>query len=172
MEEHKAQAPSHLSCAVITASNTRTEKTDDSGRYAQRALRDAGHRVAFYAVVKDESDALRGALETALGKASVVIVNGGTGLSPTDVTIETVAPLLDKRMDGFGELFRWLSYRDIGSAAILSRALAGVIGEAFVACLPGSPGAVRLALEEVLLPELGHIVQQISRAGAHHHGDD
>ncbi|MFQ5986463.1 MAG: molybdenum cofactor biosynthesis protein B [Thermoplasmata archaeon] len=168
VEEHKGRAPTHLSVGVITASNTRTEETDDAGRYAKEALRDAGHEVAYYALVKDDPWEIREALDTALPQVAVVIVSGGTGLSPTDVTIETIAPLFQKELDGFGEVFRSLSYRDIGAAAIMSRATAGVIDGVFVACLPGSPKAVRLALEEVLLPEIGHIVEQLS-GGAHGH---
>ncbi|MFQ5553151.1 MAG: molybdenum cofactor biosynthesis protein B, partial [Thermoplasmata archaeon] len=107
-------------------------------------------------------------LDAALPQVAVVVVSGGTGLSPTDVTIETIAPLFQKELDGFGEVFRSLSYRDIGTAAIMSRATAGVIDGVLVACLPGSPKAVRLAMEEVLLPEMGHIVEQLS-GGAHGH---
>lgn len=168
VEEHKAMAPRRVVCAVITASDTRTEETDDAGRYVTEALRRAGHQVTYYAVVRDEEEAVRGALEEALDKASVVIINGGTGLTPRDVTIETVEPLMEKRLEGFGELFRWLSYREIGSAAMMSRALAGVVRGCFVACLPGSPAAVRLGMEKLLLPELGHIVQQV-RAGQESH---
>jgi molybdenum cofactor biosynthesis protein B len=169
VEEHKARAPQHLPVAVITASNTRTEETDDTGRYAQGALRDAGHEIVFYAVVKDDRLEIREALDAALPQASVVIVSGGTGLSPTDVTIETIAPLFQKELDGFGEIFRSLSYQDIGTSAILSRATAGVIEGKLVVCLPGSPKAVRLAMEEILLAELGHIVEQLS-GGPHGHG--
>lgn len=169
VEEHKARAPKHLSVGVITASNTRTQETDDAGRYARQALRDAGHEVAFYAVVKDDPWAIREALDSALPQSSVVIVCGGTGLAPTDVTIETVAPLFQKELDGFGEIFRSLSYQDIGTAAIMSRTTAGVIDGKLVVCLPGSPQAVRLALEEILLAELGHIVEQLS-GGPHGHG--
>jgi molybdenum cofactor biosynthesis protein B len=168
IDEHKARAPKHLSVGVITASNTRTEETDDSGRYAQEALRNAGHEVAFYAVVKDDGWEIREALDAALPQSSVVILSGGTGLSPTDVTIETVAPLFEKELDGFGELFRSLSYQDIGTPAIMSRATAGVVEGTLVVCLPGSPKAVRLAMEEILLDELGHIVEQLS-AGPHGH---
>ena len=169
VEEHKARAPRHLSVGVITASNTRTEETDDAGRYAREALRDAGHEVAFYAVVKDDVREIREALDAALPLASVVIVSGGTGISPTDVTIETIAPLFQKELDGFGEIFRSLSYQDIGTSAIMSRATAGVIEGKLVVCLPGSPKAVRLAMEEILLAELGHIVEQLA-GGPHGHG--
>ncbi len=168
VEEHKARAPRHLSVAVITASSTRTEETDDAGRYAQGALRDAGHEIAFYAVVKDDPWEIREALDAALPQASVVIVSGGTGLSPTDVTVETIAPLFQKELDGFGEIFRSLSFQDIGTSAIMSRATAGVIEGKLVVCLPGSPKAVRLAMEEILLAELGHIVDQLS-GGPHDH---
>ncbi|MFQ6012062.1 MAG: molybdenum cofactor biosynthesis protein B [Thermoplasmata archaeon] len=169
VEEHKRRAPRHLTCAVITASNTRTEETDEAGQYAQEALRGAGHEVGYYAVVKDDEGEIRAALRAALPLVSVVIVSGGTGLSPTDVTIESLAPLFEKELDGFGELFRSLSYQDIGTAAIMSRATAGVIEGKLVACLPGSPRAVRLAMEEVLLLEMRHIVEQLSGAA---HGHD
>jgi molybdenum cofactor biosynthesis protein B len=161
VEEHKARAPRRVSCAVITASDTRTEETDDAGRYVQEALQGAGHEVTYYAVVRDERDAIRKSVEEALDRADVIIINGGTGLTPRDVTIETLEPMLEKRLEGFGELFRWLSYGEIGSAAMMSRAMAGVVRGRFVACLPGSPKAVRLAVEKLLLPELGHIVQQL-----------
>ncbi|MFQ5838557.1 MAG: molybdenum cofactor biosynthesis protein B [Thermoplasmata archaeon] len=164
VEEHKARAPKEVPCAVITASDTRTPETDDAGQYVRGSLERAGHSVTYYAVVKDEKEAILGALEEALRAAAVVIINGGTGLAPRDVTIEAVETRLDKRLEGFGEIFRWLSYQEIGSSAMMSRAMAGVIGEHFVACLPGSPRAVRLAVDKLLLPELGHIVQQV-RAG-------
>jgi molybdenum cofactor biosynthesis protein B len=161
VEEHKAEAPRSVHCAVITASDTRTEETDDAGQYVREALQQAGHEVTYYAVVKDEREAIRRAVEEALGRASVVIINGGTGLTPRDITIETLEPMMEKRLEGFGELFRWLSYQEIGSAAMMSRAMAGVVRGCLVACLPGSPAAVRLAVEKLLLPELGHIVQQL-----------
>ncbi len=171
VEEHKAWAPRRVSCAVITASDSRTEESDDAGRYVQQALTDAGHEVTFYSVVKDEEGAIKAALGRAMERASVIIVNGGTGLAPRDVTIETVEPLIEKRLEEFGEIFRWLSYQDIGSAAIMSRALAGVVGDRFVACLPGAPKADRLAVEKLLLPEIGHIVQQLQRkSGDEEHG--
>lgn len=165
VEEHKARAPERIRCAVVTASTSRTEETDEAGQFVRRALSDAGHNVVYYRVVKDDPVAIGVAVAEGLEQASVVIVNGGTGLAPGDVTIETVEPLLEKRLDGFGELFRWLSHEEIGSAAMMSRALAGVTRGRFVACLPGSPAAVRLALEKLLLPELGHIVQQLAAGG-------
>lgn len=158
---HKAHAPSRVRCAVITASSTRTAEDDAAGRLLQDLLAEAGHPVAFYRVVPDDVAAIQAAVREAAEAARVVLVTGGTGLAPTDVTVEAVTPLLDRRLPGFGELFRWLSYQEIGTAAILSRALAGVVEGRFVACLPGSPAGARLALEQVLLPELGHIVQQI-----------
>lgn len=160
-EKHKAHAPRSVRCGVITASNTRTPETDTAGQYLQDALRAAGHEVTFYRVVKDDEGAIGEALEEALEAAWVVLISGGTGLAPTDVTIEAVGPYLEKRMEGFGEVFRWLSFQEIGTAAILSRATAGVARGRFVACLPGAPKAVRLALEKVLLPELGHVAHQL-----------
>ncbi len=155
--QHRSHGPSTVPCAVITASDSRTEATDDTGRYIREALASAGHGVEFYGVVRDDVEAIRGAVGRALGVARVVILNGGTGLAPRDVTLEALEPLWSKRMEGFGELFRMLSYRQVGSAAMMSRAAAGIVGEGFVACLPGSPAAARLAMEQLLLPELGHI---------------
>ncbi len=153
-----------MRCGVITVSNSRTEATDDTGRGIREALERAGHMVAFYAVVKDDVAAIRGTLEEALREADVVLTNGGTGLAPTDVTLEALEPLWSKRLEGFGEIFRWLSYREIGTPAMMSRAAAGVIQGGFVACLPGSPSGARMAVEQVLLPELGHIVGLLVRA--------
>ncbi|OGS50332.1 MAG: molybdenum cofactor biosynthesis protein [Euryarchaeota archaeon RBG_16_68_12] len=158
VEAHKAHAPKRVTCGVITVSDTRTEATDESGALLKRILTDAGHALAFYAIVKDEASPILDAVERALGACDAILTNGGTGLSPRDVTIETLEPKLDKVLPGFGELFRSLSYGEIGSAAMLSRALAGVYRGRLLFCLPGSPAAVELAARSLVLPELGHAV--------------
>lgn len=157
VHQHRAHAPRRLRVAVITVSDTRTLATDDSGGHIARLLEGARHEVASREVVADEVAAVQGALRRALDAADAVVLNGGTGISPRDVTIEAVEPLLDKTLPGFGELFRALSFQEIGSAAFLSRATAGIARGKPVFALPGSPAAVLLAMERLLLPELGHL---------------
>ncbi len=144
--------------AVITVSSTRTRETDVSGRTIIQLLSDAGVEVTSYALVPDDVGRIRSELYAALGKATCIIVTGGTGLTPDDRTIEAIAPLLEKTIDGFGELFRMKSYEEIGTAAILSRAVAGTIGGRAVFCIPGSTKAVTLAVRSIILPEIGHIL--------------
>ncbi|MBI4415447.1 MAG: molybdenum cofactor biosynthesis protein MoaB [Euryarchaeota archaeon] len=163
VEEHKAHAPKRVACAVITVSDSRTEATDESGQVLRDLLREAGHEVPFYAVVKDEGTAILDAVNRAAQSCQAIVMNGGTGLFRRDVTIETLEPQLDKVLPGFGELFRMLSYREIGSAAMLSRALAGVYKNRLVFCLPGSPQAVALAAKSLILPELGHAIGVLER---------
>ncbi len=163
VEEHKAHAPKRVACAVITVSDSRTEATDESGQVLKDLLREAGHEVPFYAVVKDEGTAILDAVNRAAQSCQAIVMNGGTGLFRRDVTIETLEPQLDKVLPGFGELFRMLSYREIGSAAMLSRALAGVYKNRLVFCLPGSPQAVALAAKSLILPELGHAIGVLER---------
>ena len=163
--EHKAAAPAAVRCFVLTVSDTRTEATDSSGRAIADLLTAAGHRVAGRALVKDDPTLVRAALERQLASADVqaIVVTGGTGITARDNTYEVVAALLQKRLDGFGELFRMLSYQAIGPAAMMSRACAGIASGHIVDSLPGSEGAVRLAMERLLIPELGHLVQQATR---------
>jgi molybdopterin adenylyltransferase len=160
--EHKARAPRSVRCFILTVSDTRTEDTDTSGRAIADLLTAAGHQVAGRAIVKDDPDLVRGTIERQLAAPDVhaVITTGGTGITSRDSTYEAVSGLLQKRLDGFGELFRMLSYDEIGPAAIMSRACAGLAGGRIVVCLPGSVPAVRLAMEKLLIPELGHLVQQ------------
>lgn len=160
---HRAHARRSVGCAVVTVSDTRTTETDTSGARARELLEAAGHRVVAYAILPDEPELVGQHLRTLLADEDVeaVILNGGTGLAPRDGTYETVAGILEKRIDGFGELFRQLSYDDIGPAAMLSRAVAGVAARTIVASLPGSTPAVALALEKLLVPELGHMVQLV-----------
>jgi molybdenum cofactor biosynthesis protein B len=163
--EHKAQAPPSVRCSVITVSDTRTEDTDTSGRAIADLLRGAHHAVVGRTIVKDDPDAVRAALERQLVNPDVqaVILTGGTGISSRDGTYEVVTGMLHKRLDGFGELFRMLSYEAIGPAAMMSRASAGLVAGKIVASLPGSEAAVRLAMERLLIPELGHLVREASR---------
>jgi molybdenum cofactor biosynthesis protein B len=163
-EEHRHEAPRTISIFVVTASDTRGEGEDESGRFLREAAAAAGHRVAGYRIVRDEPDAIRAALEEAArAGADAIVVNGGTGIAGRDRTYEAVAALLEKRLDGFGELFRMLSYAEIGAAAMLSRAVAGVWGGRAVFSMPGSRAAVRLAWEKLLAPELGHVVRELRK---------
>jgi len=164
-EDHMKQARKHLPCAVLTISDSRTEGTDGSGRIIIDALEGAGHSVSAYRIVPDsvgEIDAeMRDILES--DEIKVVIVNGGTGVTRRDVTPESVAPFLEKRLDGFGELFRMLSYQEIGAAAMMSRAFGGVASGKVVLCLPGSRGAVGMAMEKIIIPQIGHMVLEVEK---------
>jgi len=159
---HRRDAVADVVTVVITVSDTRTLETDKGGALVAEQLEAAGHSVSSRQIVKDEPVAIRGAVETALSTDGVraVILTGGTGVAPRDVTPEAVQPLLEREVPGFGELFRMLSYEDIGSAALLSRALAGLARGRVVFVVPGSSGAVRLAMEKLILPELGHLASE------------
>jgi molybdenum cofactor biosynthesis protein B len=163
--EHKAQAPGVVGCYVVTVSDTRTEETDTGGRAIRDLLEQAGHLVTGHAIVRDEPSQVAAVVRARLGDSAtqVVITTGGTGISARDATYEAVAALFDKRLDGFGEIFRMLSFHDIGSAAMMSRATAGTIGRTAIFVLPGSLAAVRLAMEKLILPEIGHVVQQLRK---------
>ncbi len=163
--EHKREAPASVRCYVITVSDTRTEATDRSGRAIADLLLAAGHHVAGRAVIKDDAALVRDAVTRQLADMTVdaIITTGGTGITSRDSTYEAIGALLEKRLDGFGELFRMLSFEDIGPAAMMSRASAGLAAGHIVVSLPGSEAAVRLAMERLLLPELGHLVQQAGR---------
>jgi len=159
---HRRDAVTRVPTAVLTVSDTRTRQNDTGGDRVAELLSAGGHRVAVREIVPDDADAIAAALRTALARDDVraVILTGGTGVAPRDVTPEAVEPLLDRVVPGFGELFRALSYEDIGSAALLSRALAGLVAGKVVFVLPGSRGAVTLALEKLVLPELGHLAAE------------
>jgi len=164
--EHKSSAPQSVRCFVVTVSDTRTIDTDTSGRAIADLLVAAGHEVAGRAIVKDDPDIVRGTIERQLVAAEdvqVIITTGGTGITSRDSTYEAVDALLQKRLDGFGELFRMLSFEQIGPAAMMSRACAGLVAGRIVVSLPGSEAAVRLALEKLLIPELAHLVQQATK---------
>src|SRR3990170_8385943 len=162
-EDHKDHAPASLKCGIVTSSDSRTEATDDSGRLIRDVLLRAGHTVLFYAVVKDEAKAIADAVEQASWTCDVIITNGGTGLGRRDVTVPTLAPLMERPLPGFGELLRVLSYQAIGSPAMLTGALAGVYHGRLLFCLPGSPDACRLAMEALILPEVGNAIGVMKR---------
>ena len=166
VEEHKAKGKRSIRCFVVTVSDTRDETSDTSGQLIKSMLTAESHQLAGYRIVKDEPVEIELLLREALARDEVeaVIVNGGTGISPRDGTYEVIAALLDKRLDGFGEVFRYLSYQDIGSAAIMSRAVAGSAQGKVLISLPGSRGAVSLAMEKLILPELRHMVSQLHGA--------
>jgi len=171
-EIHKKDAKKSFSFALITISTSRYEKYGDaaspdgaedlSGKAMKDLLEAAGNTVSFYRLVADEKNAIHDAVFAALGSsADIVVTSGGTGLAPKDLTIESVAPLFEKEIPGFGELFRYKSLEEIGTSVILTRAAAGVIKGKAVFCLPGSPNAVKLALSKIIIPEAGHIVRHV-----------
>jgi len=170
-EAHNQQTVAAVPCAVLTISDTRTVETDTAGQWICQALVEAGHRVLVYEILRDEPVQIAARLKSLAAQepptrrsaatesaCRAILMSGGTGLAPRDSTFEAVDAMLEKRLTGFGELFRWLSYAEIGPAAMLSRATAGTIGSAVVFSMPGSPAAVRLAVEKLILPEMGHIV--------------
>jgi molybdenum cofactor biosynthesis protein B len=160
VHEHRAHGPKQLNVALLTVSDTRTPETDTSGRRMRELFEAAGHVVADQTILPDEPSLVHDYVVRQLARHDVdaVVASGGTGIAPRDTTYEALVGLIDKRIDGFGELFRMLSFRDVGSAAMLSRATAGVARGRILACLPGSTGAVELALRELLIPELPHMV--------------
>lgn len=161
---HAAQPFSPVACAVITCSDSRTAATDEGGPLAAHLLEHAGHTVASRSLVKDEPQAILAVLDDALASgARAVILTGGTGLSSRDVTVDAVAPRFTRTLDGFGELFRALSFQQLGAVAFASRATAGVVGRSLVFVVPGSPGAVKLAVERLIAPALSHLIHELSR---------
>ncbi len=163
--DHKATSPSTVRCYVLTISDTRTPANDTSGVAIAQLLEANGHEVAGRAIVRDDPDAIRSALQAQLDdtRAQVIITTGGTGITSRDSTYEVVGNLLEKRLEGFGELFRMLSYQEIGSSAMMTRACAGTAQGKIIVSLPGSENAVRLGMTKLLLPELGHLVRELSR---------
>ncbi|WP_447971760.1 MogA/MoaB family molybdenum cofactor biosynthesis protein [Nitrospira sp. M1] len=150
---------------VITCSDTRTPETDTSGQLIQQLLNQRHHRVSSYTIIKDEPTEISRVLQEAASNDSIetIIINGGTGISRRDATYEAIDALLEKRLDGFGEIFRYLSYKEIGSPAMLSRATAGLYRGKVIFSVPGSRAAVQLAMEELILPEMGHIVGEMRK---------
>ena len=155
--EHKRHARTNLVVGVLTTSDSRTPENDTGGHLIRQTLVAAGHRVPWYRIVRDDAKEIREAIDEAIAQTEAIIVTGGTGIAPRDVTADVVRAMLEKELPGFGELFRSLSYNEIGSAAFMSRALAGVYRGRFIAALPGSPAGCRLAMEKLVIPELGHI---------------
>lgn len=164
-EAHRAAAPDSVHCAVLTVSDTRTTETDTSGGMIRDMLRLSGHKVVDYQIVPDEPVQIRAMLEDWIAHSGIqaVLSNGGTGIAARDTTYDTISGLLDKRIDGFGELFRMLSWQEIAAAAMLSRAVAGVSGGTLIVAMPGSSNAVRLAMSKLILPEIGHLIYEISK---------
>ncbi len=166
-EQHQAagakQGP--LGFAVLTMSDSRTPETDTSGQFIRDAVAAANHKVVRYALVKDDPPQIRSELQAALAdrEVAVIVTNGGTGISLRDNAYETIVALLDKRLDGFGELFRMLSYEEIGAAAMLSRAVGGIAAGKVVFSLPGSTKAVRLGIEKLILPQAGHLYFELHK---------
>ena len=163
--DHKAQAPLSVGCFVLTVSDTRTVDTDSSGRAIRDLLGAAGHQVVGSGLVRDDPEQVTAIVRRQLADAGtrVIITTGGTGITSRDGTFEAVDRIFEKRLTGFGELFRMLSFTDIGSAAMLSRAAAGTVGGKAIFVLPGSESAVRLAMTRLIVPELGHIAQQLGK---------
>ncbi|HEV2092649.1 MAG TPA: MogA/MoaB family molybdenum cofactor biosynthesis protein [Rubrobacter sp.] len=163
--QHRASAPETVRVAVLTISDTRTPETDTGGDVAEEALREAGHEVVAREIVRDDATGIQMKLVDLLARSDVdaVVTTGGTGISARDTTYEVVERMIEKRLDGFGELFRMLSYEEIGAAALLSRAVAGAVGTKLVASLPGSRNAVGLGMEKLLVPEIAHIVFELRK---------
>ncbi len=163
VHEHKAKAPRKIAFLLMTISDSRTEATDQSGKLIKQLLTEEGQRVIDYRIIRDEPEEIESLLRAALVRQDldVILLNGGTGISPRDGTYEVVSRLLQKQLEGFGEIFRYLSYLEIGSAAIMSRAVAGVAEGKVVISLPGSSKAVELAMRRLVLPEIGHMVSQV-----------
>ena len=155
-----------VNCAVITVSDTRTPTTDASGGLIHQLLQTAGHKIGRYQIIPDEPTQIRNELDLSASiqpPLQAIVFNGGTGISPRDTTYDAIASALTKTLPGFGEIFRFLSYQEIGSRSIASRAIAGTYKQLLVFSLPGSGGAVRLAMEKLILPELVHLVTQLNK---------
>jgi len=163
--DHKAHAPASVGCYVLTVSDTRTPDTDTSGRAIRELLEGAGHLISGHDIVRDELDEVTSRVRQHLAnpRTQAIITTGGTGISARDGTFEAVTGLFEKRLDGFGELFRMLSFQEIGAAAMMSRATAGTAARKAIFVLPGSENAVRLAMTRLVLPELGHVIQQLRK---------
>lgn len=162
LEQHRRDAPGAIRFAVITISDTRSGATDKGGDFLVESIASAGHTLALRELVRDEPREIEAAVRRAVASNDVdlVLTTGGTGIAPRDVTFQTLRALFDSEIPGFGELFRWLSYREIGSATILSRAIGGLLGGKVVLALPGSPKALELAMREIVLKEAGHMIGQ------------
>ena len=166
VEDHKraAEHVGPIAFAVITVSDSRSEAEDESGRLIQERFQSVGHRLSSYRLLRNDVVAIQQEVMRLIeARVGCIVITGGTGLSRRDLTVEAVTPLLDKRLDGFGELFRALSFQEVGSAAVMSRATAGTSRGTLIFCLPGSVTAVTLALEQLILPELKHLIRELTR---------
>ena len=163
--EHRRTANSiSAKCAIITCSDTRTEQNDKSGQLIKSELGTAGHEIVHYQIIPDDIEIVRSLVEKCVSEdVDAILLNGGTGIARRDVTFDVVESLLDKTLPGFGELFRMLSFEEVGAASMLSRATAGIIGGTLVFSMPGSTNAVRLAMQKLIVPELKHLVWELSR---------
>lgn len=161
---HSDTLPPSIPCAIITVSDTRTSETDISGQYIQQALQSAEHSIVHYSIIPDEPLQIRHKINELTENQTIkaIIINGGTGIAKRDTTYDAIVPLLEKTLSGFGEIFRYLSYQEIGSRAIASRAIAGIYRNALIFSLPGSSNAVKLGMTQLILPELVHLVTQLS----------
>lgn len=160
-QDHIKSMP--IKAAIITVSSTRTKENDISGKKIVKILKSAEIQVEYYAIVVDQVEAIRAEIYKALSNANCIIVNGGTGLTHDDCTIEAVIPLIEKKIDGFGELFRLISYKEIGTSSMLSRAIAGICHGKVIFCIPGSPAAVTLATHDLIIPEIAHILSHANK---------
>ncbi len=165
VEEHREAAPERIGCAVITVSDTRTEENDRSGQIMKESLQSAGHSIIIYAIVADEPELIRVELDRCVAdrRVQAILFNGGTGIASRDTTYDVLSTEIEKELPGFGELFRMLSWDEIGPAAMLSRATAGVYRGRILFSTPGSSNAVRLAMEKLIVPELGHLVFEATK---------
>jgi molybdenum cofactor biosynthesis protein B len=163
--EHKKLDNKNIGCAVLVTSDSRTEVTDESGKLIKQRLLDKGHQVVHYCILKNDATMLKNKINELIKQdtVQVIITSGGTGLSHKDVTVDTIQPMLEKKLDGFGELFRQLTYQELGTASIMSRATAGVINGKIIICFPGSLGAATLAMDKIILSEIGHLVREATR---------
>ncbi|MBW1739822.1 MAG: molybdenum cofactor biosynthesis protein MoaB [Deltaproteobacteria bacterium] len=162
-KEHKAHAPKSLVLAILTVSSTRSLADDKSGHWMKKRAEKKKHRVVFHEVIPDNKDVIADTIRTVIREYSphAILVTGGTGISPADMTIEAIRPMFTKELSAFGPLFSQLSYEEIDSAALLSRATAGIVGQTLVFCMPGSLKACKLACQELIFPELGHLVKHM-----------
>jgi molybdenum cofactor biosynthesis protein B len=161
--DQKHIVPVQISVAIITVSSTRTRENDVSGKTIFEILENTGIPVHYYNIVQDSIESIRNEIYYSLQKCNCIIINGGTGLTCDDCTIEAVTPILDKKIDGFGEFFRMKSYQEIGTSSMLSRALAGICHRKAIFCIPGSPSAVTLATKELIIPEIAHILSHANK---------
>ena len=165
VEEHREAAPDSIACAVITVSDTRDEATDRSGRIMIDELESAGHRIVHYQIVRDEPAEIEAVLEACRADDALqaILFNGGTGVARRDTTFDVISSAIEKELPGFGELFRMLSWDEIGAAAMLSRATAGVFSGKLIFSTPGSSNAVRLAMTKLIVPEIAHLVYEVNK---------